>query len=114
MGEDEEEEKLTMLKDEDAGAFYRRQIRHRDTLTYKIVAVVFGVFFFGGSIVFFVIDANKFFLPILFYDVVGTVMLVYGLNLSEFESKKQEHNEFVEDLKNKINNKDFEMQVNKK
>lgn len=106
-----DEEELTMGKEEDAGAFYRRQLRHRDTVTYKAVSFVFGLFFFIGSIVFFILNAQKYFLPILFYDIVGTVMLVYGLNISEKENQKQRHDDDLEDLKKKINDKNYELQV---
>ena len=106
-----DEEELTMEKDEDAGAFYRRQLRHRDTTTYKAISIFFGLFFFIGSIVFFLMNAQKYLLPILFYDIVGTVMLIYGIGLHDFENKKKRKEDDLEDLKKDVNDKKFDMQV---
>jgi hypothetical protein len=107
----DDEEELTMEKDEDAGAFYRRQLHHRDTVTYRAVAFFFGLFFFVGSIIFFFLNAKKYFLPILFYDLVGTIMLIYALNLNEFENKKQRHENDLEDLKKDVADKKYDLQV---
>ncbi|MBN2881622.1 hypothetical protein JXM83_06255 [Candidatus Woesearchaeota archaeon] len=109
MGDDDDAS-LTMLENEDAGKFYQRQIHHRDTVTYKTISIAFGLFFFVGSIIFFFMDAKKFFLPILFYDIVGTTMLVYGLNLSDFEKKKKRHEDDLENLEKDLQDKKFEMQ----
>jgi len=106
-----DEEELTMEKDEDAGAFYRRQLRHRDTVTYKAIAVFFGLFFFFGSIVFFLLDAKKYLLPLLFYDVVGTVMLIYGIGLNDSENKKRRKEEDLENFKKDMADKKFDLQV---
>lgn len=105
------EEELTMNKDEDAGAFYRRQLRHRDTVTYKAIAIFFGLFFFIGSIIFFLLNAHKYLLPILFYDIVGTVMLIYGIGLHDSENKKKRKEDDLDDLKKDINDKKFDLQV---
>lgn len=107
----DDEDNITMEKDEDAGAFYKRQLRHRDVAAYRLISIFFGLFFFIGSIVFFFINSHKYLMPILFYDVVGTVMLVYGLNISEFENKKKRHEDDIEDLKKDVNDKKFDMQV---
>lgn len=108
MGDDEE---LTMEKDEDAGAFYRRQLKHRDTVAYKAIAIFFGLFFFIGSIIFFLMNAQKYLLPILFYDIVGAVMLIYGIGLQDSENKKRRKEEDLEDLKKDVNDKKFDLQV---
>jgi hypothetical protein len=106
-----DEEELTMEKDEDAGAFYRRQLRHRDTLAYKVIAIFFGIFFLIGSVAFFLLNANKYFLPILFYDVVGAVLLVYGIGIHDSENKKRKKEEDIENLKKEISDKKYDMQV---
>jgi len=105
------EKELEMFKGEDPGEFYRRQIRHRDTVAYKMVSLLFGLFFFLGSILFFLMDAQKYLFPILFYDIVGTIMLIYGLSLDESESKKRKKEQEHEEFKRKLREKDYELQV---
>lgn len=105
------EKELTMFENEDAGEFYRRQIRHRDTVAYKMVSLLFGFFFFLGSIIFFFMDAQKYLFPILFYDIVGTVMLVYGLSLSDLENKKKKEQDKKEEFKRKVRDKHYDLQV---
>lgn len=103
-------DELLFTKKELFEEFYLREAWHMEMRMSIFLSFFIGLFFFVGSIILFFLDVEKYFFAVLFCDIVGATILIYGFLMNDYEKKVKKYEKKIDDLKESLATKTWEYQ----
>ncbi|MBN2881623.1 hypothetical protein JXM83_06260 [Candidatus Woesearchaeota archaeon] len=84
-----------------------RESWHMEMQMSIVISFFIGGFFFVSSIILFFLDSKKFFMSLLFCDIVGATILVYALQIQSYNKQVLSYEEKIDEIKERIAQKNW-------